>query len=80
MKTLNQFRAHIRNLVKRRTVAARVIVAKTVFPPIPIRNCDWIAYYEDNGDELRNYGWGPTEQAAIEDLKANYGNPEDGAE
>lgn len=47
------------------------IVTKPVFPPIPTDACDWVAYYE-SASEPKNYGWGPTEEAAIEDLKANY--------
>lgn len=38
-------------------------------PPIPLRDYDWCAYrdgYEENGD----YGWGKTEQLAIDDLLA----------
>lgn len=51
---------------------ANKIVTSFVYPPIPLRSCDWCAYYdgqEENGD----YGWGETEDAAIADLEKNYG-------
>lgn len=38
-----------------------------VFPPIPCRRNDWCAY-PDGEEENGNYGWGPTEAAAIADL------------
>ena len=48
------------------------IVTVHVCPPIPIRGFDWCAYdfdtYDEEGDPL--YGWGPTEEWAINDLKA----------
>ena len=41
-----------------------------VFPPIPARTFDWMAYFEDQeGDENALIGWGPTVEMAIEDLK-----------
>lgn len=68
MKTLNQFKAHVRGIVR---TLAPIIVTKPVYPPIPTDSCDWVAYYDGNCD-AQNYGWGPTEEAAIEDLKASY--------
>jgi hypothetical protein len=47
------------------------IVTSHIFPPIPDRSMDWCAYY-DGEEERGNYGYGTTEQAAIEDLTANY--------
>ena len=48
------------------------ITTVNVCPPIPVRNFDWCAYdigtYDEEGDPL--IGWGPTEDAAIKDLKA----------
>ena len=46
-----------------------------VYPPIPDRRWDWIAYR----DPERRSGSGPTEAAAIGDLlQAEYENEEDG--
>lgn len=44
------------------------IVTEYVHPPIPIRDFDWSATYEDYqpGDMV---GWGFTKAEAIEDLK-----------
>ena len=44
------------------------IVTRYVRPPIPTTAFDWCAYY-DGTEEDGNYGWGPTEAAAIADLK-----------
>lgn len=43
------------------------IITKHVYPPIPFRGNDWLAYYD--GDEEGRCGWGATEEAAIENLK-----------
>jgi hypothetical protein len=43
------------------------IITRFIYPPIPIRTCDWVAYYE--GREEGPTGWGETEQDAIETLK-----------
>ena len=40
-----------------------------VYPPIPIRTCDWQATF-DNYEPGDPIGWGATEQEAIEDLLA----------
>ena len=45
------------------------IMTNYVYPPIPIRDWDWIAYY-DGEEESQNYGLGKTEQEAIDDLKS----------
>ena len=45
----------------------RKILTDYVFPPIPYRGMDWIAYYDGEEEEgLR--GQGATEQEAIDDL------------
>ena len=36
-------------------------------PPVPVRSCDWSAYIAGE-EEGGVSGWGPTRQAAIEDL------------
>lgn len=45
------------------------IKTQFVYPPIPIRSFDWSAVddntYDGPGSPI---GWGPTEQAAIDDL------------
>lgn len=45
----------------------RKIITKHVYPPIPIRHCDWSAHFDDVGQEGL-IGRGKTEQAAIDDL------------
>ncbi len=44
------------------------ILTSHVYPPIPIRNYDWCAYY-DGEEESKNYGWGSTEEEAVNQLK-----------
>lgn len=44
------------------------IVTQYICPPIPTRDHDWVAY-EDGREEDGAYGYGKTEQEAIEDLK-----------
>lgn len=47
------------------------IVVDFIRPSIPIRSFDYCAYYE--GEEERGeYGYGATEQEAIDDLLAEY--------
>ena len=51
-------------------MAAKVskVITVNIYPPIPDRQFDWCAYHE--GEEETNwYGYGHTEQEAIEDLK-----------
>lgn len=43
------------------------IVTHYVCPPIPWRTADWCAYFEGE-EEIGGYGWGATEQEAIDDL------------
>ena len=45
------------------------IVARYVFPPIPVRSYDWSAYI-DGDEEDGPHGEGATEEEAIADLKA----------
>ena len=45
------------------------IVTDFVYPPIPTRNCDWSAIDYDTYEPGCPIGWGPTEEAAIQDLK-----------
>ena len=54
----------------------RKIVTRHIYPPIPDRSSDWVAYYE-GCDEFGSRGFGPTEQAAIDDLTDNF--PDDSA-
>lgn len=44
-----------------------IIKTEYIFPSIPIRWKDWLAYYD--GQEEGPQGWGRTEQEAIKDLK-----------
>lgn len=53
-------------------VSERQIITSHVYPPIPIRSHDWCAYFDDDGAEAGRYGWGRTEEEAIQDLKDNY--------
>lgn len=50
----------------------RKIITSYVHPPIPVRSCDWCAYFADDGEEAARYGWGETGEAAIKDLKQRY--------
>lgn len=47
------------------------IITSFVFPPIPDRDHDWLAYYADT-EESGRYGYGPTEAAAMRDLVINW--------
>jgi hypothetical protein len=47
----------------------RPIRTEFVYPPIPLRDCDWLATFED-ADEAGPQGWGATREAAIADLLA----------
>lgn len=46
----------------------RKIVTEHVYPPIPVRQFDWVAHYDDPEGAT---GWGPTEESAIVDLIEN---------
>ena len=53
----------------------RKIVTAFVYPPIPIRSCDWQAHFdgdEPDDDGRMRVGYGETEQKAIQDLRNNY--------
>ena len=39
-----------------------------IYPPIPIRECDWCAWDDDKGPDCSPVGYGATEQEAINDL------------
>jgi hypothetical protein len=43
------------------------IVTRNIYPPIPIYKFDWCAY-RDGEEERGQYGYGATEQEAINDL------------
>ena len=43
------------------------IITHYVYPPIPDRRFDWCAY-RDGTEERGHYGYGRTEQEAIDDL------------
>lgn len=45
----------------------KIIVASFFCPPAPTRNHDWCAYRESKV-ESGQYGWGATEEDAVEDL------------
>ena len=47
-------------------MAPKRIITRHVYPPIPFRGCDWIAFYDGCEDGFRGYG--ETEQAAIDAL------------
>ncbi len=47
----------------------RKIITSYIFPPIPYRGNDWVAYY-DGDEEEGQRGWGATEKEAIDDLKS----------
>lgn len=54
---------------------ARAIFTTNVCPPIPICEFDWMACW-DGEQEYGPRGFGPTEQEAIDDLTANYSDPD----
>jgi hypothetical protein len=54
------------------------IIAWFEYPPIPVRQFDWGAYYEGH-EESGPYGWGATEAEAINDLTDNHEAPDDGS-
>lgn len=59
----------------RERAAVKKIVTQHVYPPIPIRQFDWVAWWdgdEPDDDGQMRHGSGATEQEAIDDLKANY--------
>jgi hypothetical protein len=50
---------------------SRKIVTRCEFPPIPIREFDWCAFYEGT-EETGPRGYGATEAEAIEDFVINH--------
>lgn len=50
--------------------AARKIVTHNSFPPIPVRQFDWCAFY-DGEEEAGSYGYGATEAEAVADFIEN---------
>ncbi len=46
------------------------IVTSFQYPPIPVRDFDWLAYFD--GQEEGPQGWGRTKDAAIADLIENF--------
>jgi hypothetical protein len=48
-------------------IGEELVMTDFVYPPIPERNFDWIAYTGDG--ECGPFGHGATEQAAIDDLR-----------
>ena len=49
----------------------RKIITDYIFPPIPNREFDWVAFY-DGEEERREYGYGKTDTEAVTDLTTNY--------
>lgn len=43
------------------------IITTFVYPPIPLRQFDWVAY-RDGTEESGRYGYGPTKDKAIAEL------------
>lgn len=53
------------------TPRRRTIVTHFEYPPIPMRDHDWVAYW-DGDEELGQYGYGRTDQEAINALLDEY--------
>lgn len=56
-------------------MSAPKIVTHCIYPPIPMRQFDWVAFYEDdepNGNGWMASGYGPTSKEAIADLVTEY--------
>jgi hypothetical protein len=49
------------------------IVTHHVWPPIPLRHCDWLATDDDTYDGTGPVGTGATEAEAIADLEEKLG-------
>ena len=45
----------------------KIIVTYYIYPPIPLRQFDWCAYY-DGSEESGPYGYGPCRLEAIREL------------
>lgn len=48
------------------------IITRFEYPPIPIRDFDYLAYYDGEEDERMDVGHGRTEALAVTDLIENY--------
>jgi len=46
-----------------------IIKTSFVYPPIPNRNFDWLAYVDGHEENTRLQGWGRSEAEAIAELK-----------
>jgi hypothetical protein len=53
-------------------MTVRKIIASHIYPPIPIRDYDWCAYFDDLGADCSPYGWGRTQAEARADLLDNH--------
>ena len=42
-----------------------------IYPPIPVRAFDWVAWY-DGEEESGHYGYGPSHDEALKDLIESY--------
>jgi hypothetical protein len=47
------------------------IITENPRPPVPGRECDWIAYLQGHEDQPGAWGWGATKEQAIADLFGN---------
>jgi len=61
MKTLSGFRYG--------TLSGKDIITVHCFPPIPVRDYDWCAYHDGDEETAGRYGWGKTEQEALDDMR-----------
>jgi hypothetical protein len=53
----------------------RKIITVNVYPPIPLRQFDWMAHYEGD-EEYGARGYGRTEADAVRDLTAEFPDDE----
>jgi len=53
------------------------IITSHIYPPIPLRQFDWCAWYDGREEGLQ--GWGATEEQAIADLIENTEDDQGGA-
>ena len=44
------------------------IIIEFVYPPIPMRHCDWSAHFDGDEERADLIGWGATEAEALADL------------
>ena len=47
-----------------------MIITHHVYPPIPDRSHDWLAFLNGREEETRFYGWGTTEDQARQECEA----------